>query len=102
MFVRVKKVAIRINNGKCVRDWVLGVLKRRYGKQFDSTPLGEDKITIKPKPAGKELFFAHERGISGMVPIFKAGEEGKNFGLSGYCEETGEQLNVSVDEVINA
>ena len=101
MFEQVEKVVVKINNGQSERDWVLGVLKRRYSEQFESTPQGETEIVIQPKK-GKSLFFAHEPGISSMMPIFKAEEEGENFGLSGYCEETGETLDVSVSVVVNA
>ena len=80
---------------------MLGVLKRWYDGQVESAPQGENEIVIQPK-GGKPLFFAHEPGIKkDLVPIFMVGEESE-FGLGGYCEETGEMLDVSVDEVVNA
>lgn len=99
MFEQAEKVTVKIHNGRRERDWVLGILKRRNGKQFDSTPLGEDEIVIQRKP-GKELLFAYKPSANGMMPILRAGKEGENFGISGYCEKTGKPLLVSVSKVV--
>ena len=99
-FTPVKKVVVRIHNGKRQRDWVLGAIKRHGSKQLVSAPLGEDRIVIQVKK-GDKLFLTQEPSLDsmGLVPIFKVGERGDTFGIMGYYPRTREQI---VASVINA
>ena len=100
VFARVKRVIVKIANGRRERDWLLGVFAKRYRKRFSASPQGKKKIVIESKK-GKELFFSFEPGVGGIVPIVRAGEKGENFGLCGFFPKTGEPLNVAIERVVD-